>query len=64
MAAPAHVGTNGLDHPQRMFDLTKGLILRGYSDTDIEMILGGNVVRVLGKIWAQPDHARVTGRAR
>jgi len=47
-----------------MFDLTKGLILRGYSDTDIEMILGGNVVRVLGKIWAQPDHARVTGRAR
>jgi len=33
-----------------MFDLTEGLILRGYSDIDIELILGGNAVRVLGKI--------------
>jgi len=46
-----HVATNGLDHPKRMFDLTDGLISRGYSDTDIKMILGGNAIRVLGKIW-------------
>jgi membrane dipeptidase len=47
-----HVGANSLDHPKRMFDLTEGLIARGYSDPDIEMILGGNAARVLGKIWS------------
>lgn len=54
---PEHVGTTGLDHPKRMFDLTEGLIARGYSDADIKMILGGNAVRVLGKIWSPPDRA-------
>ena len=51
---PEHVGANGLDHPKRIFDLTEGLIARGYSNTEIKMILGGNAVRVLGKIWAPP----------
>ncbi len=40
----------GLDHPRRMFDLTEALIRRGYSDGDIQMILGGNWIRVLGKV--------------
>jgi membrane dipeptidase len=46
-----HLGANGLDHPKRIFDLTEGLISRGYSNADIRMILGGNAARVLGKIW-------------
>lgn len=46
-----HVGTNGLDHPKRMFDLTEGLLARGYSDAEVKLILGGNAARVLGKIW-------------
>ena len=41
----------GLNHPQRMFDLTEGLIRRKYSDRDIELILGGNFKRVLAEIW-------------
>ncbi len=45
------LSTTGLDGPRRMFDLTEGLIRRGYSDSDIELILGGNAVRVFGKIW-------------
>ncbi len=41
----------GLDHPQRMYDLVEGLIRRRYSDADIELIIGGNAQRVLSGIW-------------
>jgi membrane dipeptidase len=34
-----------------MFDLTEGLIRRGYSDANIQLILGGNFRRVLTQIW-------------
>ena len=34
-----------------MFDLTEGLIRRGYSDAEIRGVLGGNFVRVLSEIW-------------
>jgi len=42
----------GLDHAKRVFDLTEGLIRRGYNDDDIKLMLGGNFVRVLSGIWA------------
>lgn len=45
------IDIEGVDHPKRMFDLTEGLIRHGYSDGDIEGILGGNFRRVLGEIW-------------
>ena len=48
------IDIEGLDHPQRMFDLTEGLIRRKYSDRDIELILGGNFKRVLSEIWKRP----------
>ena len=41
----------GLNHPKRMFDLTEGLIRRGYSDAQIELMLGGNFRRALAEIW-------------
>ena len=53
---PDHVAVTGLDHSKRIFDLTEGLIRRGYSDSDIRAILGGNSIRVLGAIW--PPSAR------
>jgi membrane dipeptidase len=40
-----------LDHPKRVYDLTEGLIRRGYTDPDIALMLGGNFQRVLGEIW-------------
>jgi membrane dipeptidase len=46
------VAVDGLAHPKRLFDLTDGLIRRGYNDRDIRLILGGNAVRVLGAIWS------------
>ena len=44
--------TDGFNHPKRMFDLTDGLIRRGYNDNDIGLVLGGNFKRVLDKIWS------------
>jgi membrane dipeptidase len=41
-----------LNHPKRMFDLTEGLIRRGYTDDQIAGILGGNAHRVLDRIWS------------
>ena len=41
----------GLNHPQRIFDLTEGLIRRGYSDAHIALMLGGNFRRALATIW-------------
>ncbi|HIF05432.1 MAG TPA: dipeptidase, partial [Gemmatimonadetes bacterium] len=38
-------------HPKRMFDVTEGLIRRGYSDDHIRGVLGGNFRRVLEEIW-------------
>jgi membrane dipeptidase len=40
-----------LNHPRRMYDLTEGLIRRGYTNRHIELILGGNFQRVLSEIW-------------
>ena len=45
------IDIEGIDHPQRMFDITEGLIGRGYTDDDIRLVLGGNFQRVLGEIW-------------
>jgi membrane dipeptidase len=45
------IDVEGLDHPKRMFDLTEGLIRRKYTDAQIEGVLGGNFIRVLGQIW-------------
>lgn len=49
------IDIEGLDHPQRMFDLTEALVRRGYTDAHIEGILGGNFTRVLGEIWSGGD---------
>ena len=45
--------TDGFDHPKKFFDLTEALIRRGYSDSNIEAVLGGNFRRLLGTVWAR-----------
>lgn len=45
------IDIEGVDHPKRVFDLTEGLIRRGYGDADIRGVLGGNFRRVIAQIW-------------
>jgi membrane dipeptidase len=52
--------TDGFDHPGKIFDLTDALIRRGYSDSNIEAVLGGNFRRLLDIVWV-PAPARKTG---
>jgi membrane dipeptidase len=40
-----------LDHEKRVYDLTDGLIRRGYTDDHIRLILGENWRRVLTEVW-------------
>lgn len=46
------IDTDGFDDPLKFYDLTEELIRRGYGDSDIELILGGNFRRLLGAAWA------------
>lgn len=51
----------GLTPARRVFDLTEGLIRRGYTDRAIELILGGNFQRVLAEIWETAPAAVILG---
>lgn len=42
----------GLNHANRVYQLTEGLIRRGYTDEQIGLILGGNFQRALQQIWS------------
>jgi membrane dipeptidase len=42
----------GLNHATRVYELTEGLIRRGYTDRQIGLILGGNFERALRQIWS------------
>jgi len=35
----------------QVVDITKGLVARGYSDNEIEKILGGNFLRIFNEVW-------------
>lgn len=55
----------GLVPARRVFDLTEGLLRRGYDDRAVEWVLGGSFRRALGEIWksapAPPALARSAG---
>jgi membrane dipeptidase len=43
--------TDGFDHPRKIYDLTDALVRRGYSDQNIQAVLGGNFRRLLDVVW-------------
>lgn len=50
-------GIEGFQDASESFNVTKGLIERGYSDADIAKIWGGNFIRV----WRKAEQARTAG---
>ena len=48
------IDTDGFNHPQKIYDLTASLVKRGYSDSNIQAILGGNFRRLLASTWKDP----------
>lgn len=50
----ARLDTDGYDHPRRIYDLTDAMIRRGYSDAQIQAVLGGNFRRLLSEVWKPP----------
>ena len=55
--------TDGFDHPRKIFDLTEALIRRGYGDSNIEAVLGGNFRRLLGTVWVTAPAKTAEGNA-
>ena len=47
----------GLDPVARVFQIADGLLRRGYSAADVELVLGGNFRRALSAIWREPPTA-------
>ncbi len=45
------IDVDGFDHPRKVFDLVEEMIRRGYSDENIELVLGGNFARLLRATW-------------
>ncbi len=44
---------DGLENPAEGFwNITRWLVAHGYSDADIAKVIGGNVLRVLERVWA------------
>ena len=41
----------GIRHCRQLINITRGLVSRGYSDTEIKGMLGGNWLRVLEAVW-------------
>jgi membrane dipeptidase len=45
------IGIEGINHPNRIYDIVEGFIRRGYSDQMIKLILGENFIRACKQIW-------------
>jgi membrane dipeptidase len=40
----------GIESPEEWPNITRGLVSRGYSDQEIEKILGGNAMNLMKKV--------------
>jgi membrane dipeptidase len=47
------VHPQGIETPDRLSNVARELVKRGYGEDDVEKVLGGNWVRLLGQVWAE-----------
>jgi membrane dipeptidase len=50
-ATPGRNDLDDLPYQNKIYELTDGMLRRGYTESEIQAILGGNFRRVLGQIW-------------
>lgn len=55
--APEKNWLHGVDSALGTVEFTKGLVARGYSDDEIEKIMGGNFLRLFKKVWKTSSYA-------
>jgi membrane dipeptidase len=48
---PPHHYPSEIETPRTLPNLTQGLINRGYSESDVQKVLGGNWMRVMQAVW-------------
>ncbi|MFC1803431.1 membrane dipeptidase, partial [Thermoproteota archaeon] len=41
----------GLENPNEYVNIMRWLIKHGYSDSEIKKVIGGNALKLLGKVW-------------
>ena len=58
----AEYSIRGMHPAMRVFQLAEGLLQRGYSERDTELVLGGNFVRVLTETWPEGSWSPSTPR--
>ncbi len=44
----------GIEMPEKFANITKGLLKKGYSEDDIQKILGRNIMKVFEQVWHSP----------
>jgi membrane dipeptidase len=58
----AQYAIRGMQPATRVFQLAEGLLRRGYSERDTELVLGGNFLRVLTETWPASSWSPVPPR--
>lgn len=51
---PPYYYPQGIELPNTLYNLTDGLLKRGYSKEDIAKLWGGNWLRVMEQVWGDP----------
>ena len=48
---PPYAYPTGLKTPATFYNITNGLLSRGYSEEDTQKVMGGNLMRVMKEVW-------------
>ena len=56
---PPYYYPEGIELPNTLHNLTGALLARGYTEEDVAKIWGGNWLRVMDKVWGDPNAKKV-----